>query len=293
MAVLDPAALRRRLRVELRRARTNAKLTQKEVADALDWSPSKLIRIESGQVAISVTDLRALLQHYGVKDKRLIDQLVDMARNSKRQPFSQYRDLFTAEALTLFGYEASASIIRHFEPFFVPGLAQTEDYMRAVFTDVQARSEAEIERLVAARLERQEVLDREEPPQAFFILGEAAVRQEVGGKAVMRRQLQHLESLNERSNITIQVLPFTTGAHLGMAGPFELLEFDDPSLDDLLYLESRTEYVTRDDVETTGKFLDTFWDFESRSTTKLEFSELAKSIVAGMSAPTAAAPAGA
>src|SRR5262249_50514238 len=100
--------MRRRLRVELKRLRSQADLTQRQVASDLDWSPSEIIRIENGSVAVGVTDLRALLDRYGIHDQQLIDEMVAMAKGSKRQPYSEYREIFTPEAIKFFGYEASA-----------------------------------------------------------------------------------------------------------------------------------------------------------------------------------------
>src|SRR3954454_7776283 len=98
----DPAALRRRLQRELRRYRSEAQMTQRDVAVAMDWSPSKLIRIESGQVAVSITDLRALLQHYGVTDAAVVENLEHAARNSKKSSWSQYCDVVGPAAATYF-----------------------------------------------------------------------------------------------------------------------------------------------------------------------------------------------
>src|SRR3954462_9212976 len=119
--------MRRRLRVELRRLRTAADLTQREVADALEWSPSKIIRIESGQVGITVTDLKALVAHYGLRDDAQVASLTELARGSKRQPFVEYRDVLSAETVKFLGYEASASRVRLVQPTLVPGPLQTEE----------------------------------------------------------------------------------------------------------------------------------------------------------------------
>jgi len=122
--VAESAALRRRLTIELRRRRAEAKLTQRQVAQSLDWSPSKVIRIEQGTVRIGVTDLQALLRLYGVSDPEMIAELTAMARESKKLPFAEYREIFAAEALRYFQYEANASIIRQVTPLLVPGLLQ-------------------------------------------------------------------------------------------------------------------------------------------------------------------------
>src|SRR5438477_3975398 len=124
----DPTVQRRRLRAELRSARTEAGLTQRQAAEALDWSPSKLLRIENGSVSISTTDLKALLALYGIQDPVKIEELVRMAQSARRHTWSAYRDVFSHEFIVYLGYESSASIIRQVEPLLIPGLLQTEEY---------------------------------------------------------------------------------------------------------------------------------------------------------------------
>lgn len=286
-------ALRRRLRVELRRARTRANLTQKDVADALDWSPSKVIRIESGQVAISTTDLKALLTEYRVKDAAVVADLVDLARNSKKQPWSQYKDALSLDDQAYFGYESAASIIRQFEPLLVPGLLQTEDYTRVLLTEAFGYEQRIVERLVEARKERQELLDRDDAPPAFFILDEAGIRRAVGGPEVMRRQLQQLLSLAERALVTLQIVPFGAGAYQGLQGPFVLLEFgeqvDSESDDDnddeteadnfVLYLESRESLALRDRPSLTSQYLERFFDLENRAASPEQSIDLLKEAI--------------
>jgi transcriptional regulator with XRE-family HTH domain len=272
-----PEYMRRRLRVELKQARQAAGFTQKDVAKALEWSPSKIIRIEAGEVAVTPTDLRVLLDHYGVRDKRRIDDLIVLARASRKQPWNDYRDVYTPQSLTLFGYEPSASIIREFEPLVVPGLLQTEEYARAILVDTYGKDKETLDRVVEARLERQELLDRNPPPEMFFILDEAVIRRAVGGIGVMRRQLNQLGALGSRPNISIQIVPFTVGAHFGLRGPFTILEFPDPNDDDLLYLENTGgEVTTREDPKLTADYLQAFWDLEAQATDRRDLGAVLK-----------------
>ena len=263
----NPVTMRRRLRSELKRLRVANDLTQKRVADDLDWSQSKVIRIENGTVAVSVTDLHALLRLYKVSDDGDVDEMVEMARGSKRQPFSDYRDTFQAETLRYFAYESSATIIRQVEPLLVPGLLQVEEYARAILESYDFPAE-KIDSIWASREERQALFDRSTPPECFFILDEAVVRRQVGGSSLMRRQLDHLVEMSARRRVTIQILPFSIGAHRAMRGPFSYLEFpggsDDP---DVLYIESSLgDSVFRDDADTTGPYLTDFLHFESIAT---------------------------
>jgi transcriptional regulator with XRE-family HTH domain len=258
----DPVTMRRKLRVELKRLRTDRKLTQRNVAERLDWSQSKVIRIENGSVAVGVTDLEALLRLYGVEDQDAIDPMIEMAKGSKRLPFTEFKDVVPAETLRFFAYESSASIIRQVTPTVVPGLLQTEEYARALL-DSSGVERPQINQIWAARLERQELLERAEPPEMFFILDEAVVHRPVGGEAVMRHQRARLLDLARHPRITIQVVPFEVGAHAGMQGPFVYLEFpgaDDP---DVLYLEGASgDYVFRDEEEVTGRYLERFFTLE-------------------------------
>jgi transcriptional regulator with XRE-family HTH domain len=289
-------ALRRRLRVELRRARTRASLTQKDVAQALDWSPSKVIRIESGQVAISTTDLKALLAEYRVRDDAVIADLVDLARNSKKQPWSQYKDVLSPDDQAYFGYESAASIVRQFEPLLVPGLLQTEEYTRALLADAFDYPQRQLDRLVEARKERQELLIRDDAPEVFCIVDEAVTRRQVGGAEVMRNQLQRLLSLAELPLVTLQVMPFDAGAYQGLQGPFVLLEFseqvesepvDEESEDTIeveadnfvLYLESRESLAVRDQPEIMGEYLERFLDLEKAAASPERTLELLKEAI--------------
>jgi transcriptional regulator with XRE-family HTH domain len=235
-------------------------MTQKDVAEAMDWSPSKVIRIESGAVAVSTNDLRVLLSHYGVDDRGIVDELIQVAKSSKRSTWSEYRDIISQQAATYFGYEASAAIIRQYEPQLVPGLLQTEEYARALFRDVNGFSDVTSDRHWQIRQERQEILDRDSPPEMFFILDEAALRRDMGGVKTMTRQRERLEELAALPHVTIQIIPFGRGGYPGLLGPFILLEFTDN--DTVLYLESRSETVTRDDPDDIGLYLDTFQAME-------------------------------
>src|SRR5256885_4093000 len=134
MAQLEtPVTQQRRLRAELKRAREQSGMTQKEVAEALDWSPSKVIRIETGAVIISTSDLMALLPHYGVTDRKRIDTLVEVARASRKQAWwDDYRPYYDQQFLTFLGYEASTIRMRAFQALLVPGLLQTPAYTNAI-----------------------------------------------------------------------------------------------------------------------------------------------------------------
>jgi transcriptional regulator with XRE-family HTH domain len=249
-----PEVKRRRLKAALRHEREAAGLSQKQVAETLDWSVSKIIRIEAGAVGLSATDLRALIGLYKITDENRQGELLALARGSRRQSWSEYSDVYSVAARTLFGYEAAAKIIYKYEPTFIPGLLQTEEYARALLKGL-GYSEDEIERLVKGRLERQELLDQDSRPQLQFILGEATVSRPVGGRGVMLHQLERLKEIAARPGISLQILPFEAGAHPRMGEAFTILEFPDENLDDLVYLENaERESVSREDPDLTANY---------------------------------------
>lgn len=275
----SPVVQRRRLRAELRAARQAAGLTQEQAAKAVDWSLSKIIRIEAGSVGISTSDLKALLSLYGIGDPHRTDELVTLAKAAKERGWwSKYSDFLTAnqrELLQLIGYESAASITRNFETLLLPGLLQTEEYARAVirqFAEKPTDGEPEDanraegdgktreDKLVEIRMERQaHLLDVPNPPLMFFILDEAVVRRQVGGRAAMTRQIRWLLELADRPYVTIEVVPFTEGAYPGLRGPFVVLEFPDAVDDDVLYLESpRGDLIRREEPEQVLPYRETF-----------------------------------
>jgi len=243
----DPIVLRRRMcghLVTLRGART-----QREVAEALDWSPSKMLRIENGSIGISTTDLRALLAYYEVTSTALIGMLERWAKDSRHPVSSPYTDVLEPEMAKYLRFEASAVAIRQYNPYVVPGLLQTGEYARALITALTepGTPTATIDRQVDARLSRQAVIRDRGRATGHFIVDEAALRRPVGDHHLMHRQLAHLEDLAGRSNVTVQLLPLNTGIHRGSQSPFVLLDFDGEDPETLLYLEGRETRLFRDD----------------------------------------------
>jgi transcriptional regulator with XRE-family HTH domain len=237
----DAPVQRRRLRTELRRMREAAHLTQGEVASAMDWSLSKVIRFESGLIGISISDLRAVLQYYGANDPQEIDRLVAMARASRGSGWwAVYREVTSQQYTTYLGYENSATIIHQFEPSVVPELLQDEDYARAVLRVVDGANSQRLEELIDLRMRRQEeIFERPNPPEMNFLVDEAVLHRSVGGNDVTRRQLLRLKEIaDRRDNVTIQVVPFRAGAHPGIYGSFGVLEFADDEDEDILFVKN-------------------------------------------------------
>jgi transcriptional regulator with XRE-family HTH domain len=262
----DPVTMRRRLRTELKRLRLLEGLTQRQAAEQLDWSLSKIIRIENGTNGLSTTDLRALLTLYGITRSNDINQLVLLARYSRRLPFSDLRDVLPVEAVRFFGYEASASVIRQVQPLIVPGLLQTTEYARSIL-DILEADEHRVARLLESRRERQKLLAQKVgPPLLSCILDEAVLRRAVGGRTVMVRQLEHLLEMAARPNVEIRMLPFDLGGHRAVRGPFIVLEFANASDLPLLYLEDQRGSSTfEDDPDVVTAFLEMFLELERRA----------------------------
>lgn len=242
---------RRRLRTELRRLRSERELTQKDVAREMDWSLSKLNRIESGAVGISTSDLKGLLRLYGVVEDNDVEPYVQMARagRDQQQWWDRFRYVTSTQYVNFLAYENSASVIQQFEPMLIPGLLQNDDYARAVLEELAGSASKQlVDDWVQLRMQRQEELfERPDRPEMLFVISEAALRPWVGGADVMRRQLRRLREASKLDKVTIEVVPFKGGAHPGMKGPFVILQFTEELLEDVLFLEnSRGDMISRD-----------------------------------------------
>lgn len=232
-----PVSQLRRLRAELKTLREGLGQTQKDVADALEWSSSKVIRIENGPVGISITDLKALLFHYKVVDDERVDELLELARGSKQPAWwHRFKDVHSAKFLTFLGLESSAIRIRQFQQMVVPGLLQSPEYMRALLKSFGNSPEV-VERGSTVRLERQRTVMVENDVETFFILEESVLHRLIGDEWVMRGQLLHLKELAARPNIRIQIVPFTAGVHRGLGVSFEIFQLSEQEDDYAMVVE--------------------------------------------------------
>ncbi|WP_436788726.1 helix-turn-helix domain-containing protein [Yinghuangia sp. YIM S10712] len=234
----NPTVRQRRLGTELRRLREMCGLSLEDVALRLECSDSKVSRIELGRSGVRPVDLRILLDLYGVGDETEREALLTLAREAKKRGWwRSYSSVLPPSYTELLSLEADAAGMRGFELSLVPGLLQTPDYARAVISSVRGDlSPDEVDTLVRVRAERQAILDRTGPDgepafQLTLVLGEAVLRQVVGGRESMRAQLAYLAEASQRPNIRIQVLPFTCGAHPAIEGAFAIIDF--PALSDL------------------------------------------------------------
>jgi transcriptional regulator with XRE-family HTH domain len=237
----DPLFSRKHLRISLRQRRERRELTQKQVAQALDWSESKVVRIESGAVRVSTTDLRALLALYETTQENEISRFVELARAARGRPwYSEHESALDPDFAEYLGYEGSATMIATFQPLLIPGLLQTEDYARAVMT---ANGASHLEDRLRVRFTRQARLAREEGPSLQCVIDEAALHRQVGGPAVMREQLIRLKEASG-PRISVRIVPFTAGAHPSMTEPFTILVVDPEDPEDVLFREAATRTVT-------------------------------------------------
>jgi transcriptional regulator with XRE-family HTH domain len=257
----SPLVLRRRLRAELRAARLKKGLTQDQVAKAMEWSLSKMNRIEKAKTGISANDLRALLPEYDITDKEQTEELLALAR-AARQPgwWSQYSEVAPSGLLELIDYESAASAVSQFETMFVPGILQVEDYASAIlqaFYDEKPTAER-VAALVELRTKRRDLLSSKDAPEFSFVLDESVIHRQVGSPAITRRQFRHLVTVAKLSNVKIQIVPFTVGLHPGMTYPFEVVQFEDTPDENIVFIEGPSGDVIIDDAEEVRDYLGSF-----------------------------------
>ena len=252
MARRSPTVRERRLARTLRHLREEASLTIEDVAEKLEISPSTVSRMETAQVGVRPRDLRFLLDMYEITDAER-DQLLQIARERRQQQWWQeYADL---PNIAVAGLEEDASTIWQYSTQLVPGLLQTEAYARAVLEAIRLDAKpGDIERRLELRIHRQERLTSENAPEYWVVLDEAVVRRQVGGPSVMAEQLGHLTEVARLPNVTLQVLPFTSGEHAGMDGEFTILHYRESSDPDVAYIENTGNDVYLENPEVTRRY---------------------------------------
>jgi transcriptional regulator with XRE-family HTH domain len=227
---------RRVLAKQLRQLREEAGLTLEQAAPKLDFSVSKLSRIENAQVLIDVHWVRGMLDLYDVGGDRWTE-LVELAREANQPGW--WRAYGLGKHTWYIAYEAEASRIQDFQATFVPGLLQTAAYARALMAAVPIRrTEEQLDNEVAARMYRQRRLTSDEIPlELAAVVDESVLLRPVGGSDVMREQLRHMAGLAELDSVTLQVLPTAIGAHAAMASSFIILNFGELGEPDMAYVE--------------------------------------------------------
>lgn len=235
----SPTIRLRRLGFELRHLRETHGLTLEEASRRSGVPRTTLSKIETAESRRTRTrDLDALADLYEVSDETR-EAFHQLYRESKEKGWwYRYKELFGTSGLPAF--EVEASLIRTYEAQVIPGLLQTAEYARAVFTGTNAFAEEEIQRHVEARMERQSILARLYPPEYAAIIDEAALRRPAGGSTAMQEQLLHLAHMATRPNISIHVLPFSAGMHAANLGGFQIMEFSEPADPTVGYAETPT-----------------------------------------------------
>jgi transcriptional regulator with XRE-family HTH domain len=217
------------VRLALRDAREARGLTQGQVAEAMEWSLSKVMRIESGEVTISPNDLRPLLSHLGITAGAATDLLEGARAARRRRQWSdeaRFREHLTPATRQLIQYEAEATQIRHLYTTIIPGRLQTPEYAKVILGKYRSELvELDIEVRFEARMRRRsELLARKDPPNIYLLLDESALRREVGGPAVMAKQLADLLARSKDKGFLIRVVPYSLDAPLPMFGSYEILD---------------------------------------------------------------------
>jgi transcriptional regulator with XRE-family HTH domain len=257
-----PTVLRILLGTQLRKLREAKGVSREDAGWEIRASESKISRIELGRVGFKERDVADLLTLYGVTDDNDRAALLTLARQANTPGWwHRYSDVLPNWFQSYLGLESAAALIRTYEVQFVPGLLQTRDYARAVVRLGHSKAPAdEIERRVAMRMERQDVLSRREPPQVWAVVDEAALRRPIGGPEVMRVQLESLIEATKLSTVRLQVIPFHAGGHAAAGGAFTILRFPDDDLPDVVYVEQLTSSLyldKRDDVDLYAEAMET------------------------------------
>lgn len=225
----------------LEQLRLAAGLSPQEAAGALRVNHTTIRRIERAQVGLRYLQARALLELYGCSPEETEDFLARTEEARKPGWWHHFRDVLPDWFRAYVSMEESASLIRTYDPNHVTGLFQTEDYARAVLHATSPHAPAdELDRKTALRMQRQDVLARENPPRVWAVMEEAALRRPAGETTLMRAQVQRLTDACQHPDITIQIIPFNAGLHPGLSGPFTYFRPKLPELPDIVYTENLT-----------------------------------------------------
>jgi transcriptional regulator with XRE-family HTH domain len=228
-----PTLRRRRLGAELRRCREAAGMTQEQVSRRFEWHSAKVNRIETARVSVTPRDVRDLLHLYEVDDDEYRESLLNLARASREKAWwAEYREVVRPDSFI--AMESEASAMRNWEPDVVPGLLQTEAYMRTLFS---VHRQPDPERAVALRRTRQRRLSGDNPIELFAVMDESVVHRSIGGPQVMAEQLRHLLAVRELPSVTLRILPYAAGEHPFLGVSMAVLEFRDATELNVVYVE--------------------------------------------------------
>lgn len=252
-----PTVLRILLGAQLRRLRRAKGISPEDAGHVIRASHAKISRLELGRVSFKERDVADLLTLYGVTNSADRDAMISLARQANSPGWwHKYSDLLPSWFEMYVGLEEAASVIRAYEVQFVHGLLQTPDYARAVILLANGGApEEEIERRVALRMTRQARLRGPDAVKLWTVIDEAALRRPLGGRAVMRAQIDHLLEMADHPNITLQIVPFERGGHAAAGGPFTILRFDERELPDVVYLEQLTSALYLEKLDEVDRYM--------------------------------------
>jgi transcriptional regulator with XRE-family HTH domain len=256
-----PTASRIILGNQLRRFREAAGVTPEHAGHRIRASRSKISRMERGRVGFKKRDVEDLLTLYGVMEDETRSGVLSLVGLADAAGWwARYDDVLPDWFEPYLGLEAAASVIRCFEPQFVPGLFQTADYARAVVLLGPAAVPGEdTDRRVTLRLKRQDLLTQPDPAHIWAVVDEGVLWRPIGGQPVMRDQLSRLAEIADLPNVTLQVVPFGRGGHAAAGGSFSVLRFDEADVPDMVYLEQLSSAVyldKREDVDLYAGVMD-------------------------------------
>jgi transcriptional regulator with XRE-family HTH domain len=262
----SPTVLRIVLGKRLLALREAAGVTREAAAGLLDVTPLTIRRMENSEVGFKLPYVRLLLEMYGVRGGDA-DQFIELVKAANRPGWwHRYRDAVPSWFSAYVSLEDEASLIRTYEPHYVPGLLQTEDYARGVLGAGAHNNVAELDRRVALRVKRQQLLTKSDAPMLWILMEESVLRRPVGASpGVMRAQLDHLLEATALPNVTLQLMPFAIGPHLGAFGPFHLFRFDLTELPDIVYTENLTGAVYLDRRPDSAAYLEVLDNLAARA----------------------------
>lgn len=277
-----PTVCLRRLGAELRGIREELGWSIDAAVVRLGRSKSSLSKIENGRVALAKRDLFLILACYGIRDPVRLERLARLAQEGRRQGWwRHFEDALSPDGMDLMRLEQGAAGLRGFESMVVPGLLQTPAYIRALITAGATLLSGDVDRLIRARLRRQDILARQRPPRLDFVVAEAALRQLVGGPSVMREQLGRLEAVAAQPGISLRILPYAAGAHIGTTGAFLIVDLADPVFS-VVFLESLANSFWMEDQSDVERYNLAFSELRCAALSGVDSRALIREISAGL-----------
>lgn len=261
----SPTVRRRRLARLMKEFREASGQSREAAAEHAGIAPITVTRIETGRHAPNASVVMELCRFYGIERERA-EAMAGLARQARKRGWWQQHGATIPDWFEIYvGLESEISEVRSYQPELVFGLLQTEGYIRGLMASESALSEDERERRVVLRLQRQKLLAASDAPKTWAVINEGALRRIVGGPAAMREQLEHLIQMSKAPNITIQVLPFESGAHPGNDGAFTVLGFPEPADPDVVYVQYRLGSIILEELPQVTEYIEVFDQLRARA----------------------------